>query len=143
MKTIKILITILLLNQYVVSSINAKNPEKVESQIIKDEMIIKGKDVKLVLPRGGNKNRALEFLLQKESWIRSKLSNITKPCNDIQEKMKLHNKLPILGVKHDIKYVNCENELSVKQNKKTIIFNSAKYLYSKVLTQYLKQYGLE
>ena len=104
---------------------------------------IKGKDVELVLPRGVNKTRALEFLLQKESWIRSKLLNITKQCNGIKEKTKLHNKLPILGISHDIKYINCENELSVKQDKKTIIVNSPKSLYSKVLTQYLKQYALE
>ena len=98
---------------------------------------IKGKDIELVLPKGGNKNRALEFLVKKETWIRSKLLNIT------EQNIKLHTKLPILGISHNIKYVNCEKEFYVKQDRKTIIVNSPQYLYSKVLSQYLKQYALE
>ena len=42
MKTIKILIAVLLLNQYVINPINAKNPEEIERQIKKDEVRIKG-----------------------------------------------------------------------------------------------------
>ncbi len=42
MKIIKILIAVFLLNQYVVSTLNAKNPEEVERQIKKDEMKRKG-----------------------------------------------------------------------------------------------------
>jgi len=98
---------------------------------------IKGKDIELVLPKGGNKNRALEFLVKKETWIRSKLLNIT------EQNIKLHIKLPILGISHNIKYVNCEKEFYVKQDRKTIIVNSPQYLYSKVLSHYLKQYALE
>ena len=104
---------------------------------------IKGKDVELVLPRGVNENRALEFLVKKEAWIRSKLLSITEPCNNTGDNNKLHSKLPILGTSYNIKYVNCEKEFYVKQDQDIIIVNSPQYLYSKVLGQYLKQCALK
>lgn len=55
---------------------------------------IKGKEVELVLPKNGNKNKALEFLLKKEGWIRNKLVSTERATND---KAKLFTKIPILG----------------------------------------------
>ncbi len=104
---------------------------------------IKGKNVELVLPKNADKKRAVEFLVKKESWIRSKLLNIAPLSSGSKENVRLHNRLPILGINYNVKYINCEKEFYVKQDSKTIIVTSPRYLYSKALTHYLKQYTLE
>ena len=100
---------------------------------------IKGKEVELVLPKNVNKNKALEFLLKKEVWIRSKLVSTEQVAND---KVGLFTRIPILGDDFNVKYINCSNKLHVQKESSNITVSSPKSLYTKVLTEYMKQYSL-
>ena len=100
---------------------------------------IKGKEVELVLPKNVNKNKALEFLLKKEGWIRNKLVSTERVAND---KEKLFTKIPILGDDFNVEYINCSNKFHVQKENSNITVSSPKSLYTKVLTEYMKQYSL-
>lgn len=104
---------------------------------------IKGQGVELVIPKNVSKSKALDFLIQKETWIRSKLSNIPKANYSKENNIKLHSDIPILGVQHNITYINCKNKLYVEHNKGNIVVNAPEHLYFKLLSQHLKQYALE
>lgn len=100
---------------------------------------IKGKTIELVLPRNDNREKALEFLLKKEEWIRSKLIGVEQVSNN---KAKLFTKISILGDKFNIKYINCLNKFHVQKESNNLIVSSPKSFYSKVLTEYIKYYSL-
>lgn len=57
------------------------------------------KGVELVIPFQANINQAYQFLLQKETWVKNKYSQLKRPENII---INIGSRIPILGVWHTI-----------------------------------------
>ncbi|WPX97148.1 M48 family metallopeptidase [Candidatus Bandiella euplotis] len=93
--------------------------------------------VELIIPYGAPKTKAYEFLLQKERWIREKLTKINlAKFEDLPEAIFL------LGKSHRIKYIDLGNNFDVLIKDGLITVHSPKDNAANVLRHYLQQYAL-
>lgn len=121
-------------------NVNIRRSEKAKHIGIR----IKGRNyVELVLPLPAPRERGIEFLIQKESWIRSKLKSLPKIEVDKTPKQSLPEEINFLGQLLDVIYMPTKNEADVLMQRNTITVASPETLAHKTLIEFLKKQASE
>jgi len=96
---------------------------------------INHRGLELVVPRGASRDKAYQFLLQQELWIREKLAD-RNIC--LAAPTMTYKKIPLLGVAYDIRYSNVERECGVVKSNNVLTVYAPFASANDVLKQYLK-----
>lgn len=91
--------------------------------------------LELVLPHGASKEKAYQFLLQKEAWIREKLA---ERGGQQDEPMQIFTQIPVFGVVYKVKYVDSANELTIIKSDQLLTVHAPIANANDVVVKYLQ-----
>lgn len=91
--------------------------------------------LELVLPRGASREKAYQFLLQKEAWIREKLA---ERGGRQDEPTRIFTQIPIFGIGHKVKYVDSDNEFAVVKNDQLLTVHAPMANANDVIVNFLQ-----
>lgn len=127
------------MQSYTLSNLGSPLDVEITKSKVAQRIILKinnSGNVKLTLPFYIKYEIALEFLIDKELWLRNKLSQVNISSIKLEEDV-----IPIMGTNYKINYVISKaTSVSISNNEITIY--SKQYLHNKILVLYIKDHLL-